>query len=154
MTDITSHDDIIDVRDITGRVEELRGDLESAHDEEMEAGRTNLDFGDWRDAVRSDASAAHANEHWDTDNELRGLESLLDDIRGYGGDHQWEGDWYPVTLIRDSYFTEYAMDLLADTGEIPRDIPHYIVIDEEATAANIRTDYSDVEFDGATYWYR
>ncbi|MBF3417197.1 hypothetical protein ISF41_12585 [Burkholderia pseudomallei] len=154
MTDITSSDDIIDVRDITDRVEELRDELEYAHDEETEAGRTNLDFGDWRDAVRSDASAAHANEHWDTDNELRKLESLLDDIRGYGGDHQWEGDWYPVTLIRDSYFTEYAQELVTDIGDMPREIPSYIEIDWEATATNIRVDYSDVEFDGATYWYR
>ncbi|OXJ32687.1 hypothetical protein CFB82_20095 [Burkholderia sp. HI2714] len=135
MTDITSYDDIIDVRDITDRVEELR----EARD-------------DWAEC--SGDGEKWAETHPDDAAELESLESLLDDIRGYGGDHQWEGDWYPVTLIRDEHFTEYAMELLADIGDIPRNIPHYIVIDEEATAMNIQADYSDVEFDGSTYWYR
>lgn len=135
MTDITSYDDIIDVRDITDRVEELR----EARDDWAEC---SGDESKWADTHPDDAA------------ELEALESLLDDIRGYGGDHQWEGHWYPVTLIRDSYFTEYAMELLADIGDLPREMPHYIVIDEEATAENIRADYSDIEFDGATYWYR
>ncbi|AIO68869.1 hypothetical protein [Burkholderia oklahomensis] len=135
MTDITSSDDIIDVRDITDRVEELR----EARD-------------DWTECSGDDDK--WADTHPDDAAELASLESLLDDIRGYGGDHQWEGDWYPITLIRDGYFTEYAQELVTDIGDMPREIPSYIEIDWEATAANIRTDYSDVEFDGATYWYR
>ncbi|KVO83331.1 hypothetical protein WL21_09875 [Burkholderia ubonensis] len=135
MTDITSYDDIIDVRDITDRVEKLR----EARD-------------DWAECSGDDEKWAET--HPDAAAELESLESLLDDIRGYGGDHQWEGSWYPLTLIRDEHFTEYAMELLADIGDIPRNIPHYIVIDEEATAENIRADYSEIEFDGATYWYR
>jgi len=135
MTDITSSDDIIDVRDITDRVEELR----EARDDWTEC---SGDDDKWAETHRDDAA------------ELAALESMLDDIRGYGGDHQWEGDWYPITLIRDSYFTEYAQELVTDIGDIPREIPSYIEIDWEATATNIRADYSDVEFDGATYWYR
>lgn len=134
MTDITSYDDIIDVRDITDRVEELRESREE-YDEQHGAG-------------------AWAKIEDGEPEELETLESLLDDIRGYGGDHQWEGAWYPLTLIRDEHFTEYAMELLADIGDIPRNMPDYIVIDEDATAKNIQSDYSDVEFDGSTYWYR
>ena len=62
------------------------------------------------------------------------INRLLDEVRGYGGDEQWRGGWYPVTLIADEYFTEYAIDMLKDCGELPANIPHYIVIDEEATA--------------------
>jgi hypothetical protein len=59
-----------------------------------------------------------------------------------------------VTLIADEYFTEYAIDMLKDCGELPANIPHYIVIDEEATAKNIQQDYSTVEIEGFIYWYR
>jgi hypothetical protein len=86
--------------------------------------------------------------------ELATLEGLLSELAGYGGDEQWEGDWYPVTLIRDSYFTEAMRELVSDIGDLPKDIPSYLAIDWEATADNLRADYSSVEFDGVTYWYR
>lgn len=86
--------------------------------------------------------------------ELEALESLLSDLCGYGGDEQWEGDWYPVTLILDSYFTKYAEELCSDIGDLPKDIPSYLVIDWDATAKNIQQDYSSIDFDGDTYWYR
>ena len=82
------------------------------------------------------------------------LRDLLKECEGKGGDEQWRGDWYPVTLIRDSYFTEYAMELLSDVGIMPRDMPWYVEIDEEATACNVQMDYTSVEFDGMTYWVR
>jgi hypothetical protein len=86
--------------------------------------------------------------------ELAQLRALLDELKGYGGDEQWRGDWYPVTLIDDCYFIEYTQDLLADCGTIPRDLPAWVEIDWERTARNIREDYSAVEVDGRTYWYR
>lgn len=82
------------------------------------------------------------------------LGKLLDDLKGYGGDEQWRGEWYPVTLIRDSYTAEYTEDLIKDCCDLPRDIPSYIAIDWEQTWESIRVDYSDVEIDGVTYWYR
>lgn len=64
-------------------------------------------------------------------------------------------DWHHgETLIRDDYFTEYARELLEDCGELPRDLPHYIAIDWEMTARNVRVDYFPVDFDGVTYWVR
>jgi hypothetical protein len=86
--------------------------------------------------------------------ELQTIEALLESLKGCGGDEQWEGAWYPATLIRDDYFVTYARELVSDIGDIPRDIPSYIEIDWEATAKNIRMDYSSVEIDGVTYWYR
>jgi hypothetical protein len=123
--------DIIDVRDIIERVEDLESDVADGYT-----------FEQW--AVENEPQAQ----------ELALLRAILEDLKGYGGDEQWEGDWYPVTLIRDSYFTDYAQELLEDCGDIPKNLPPYVHIDWEATARDIRVDYSATEIDGVTYWYR
>jgi len=87
--------------------------------------------------------------------ELASLESLLDDLKGSGGDEQWEGDWYPIGLIRDSYFKEYAQELAEDIGAIPPDSKWPCTcIDWDKAAWELRMDYTSAEFDGVTYWYR
>lgn len=148
------HGDIFDIRDVIERFEELESILESAFEQEIDTGKTNLDFDEWVDAVTKDCSPAHAHELWDEAKEYQVINCFLQSVRGYGGDEQWRGDWYPVTFIADEYFTEHAIDLLKDIGELPARIPHYLVIDEEATAKNIQQDYSSVEIEGFTYWYR
>jgi hypothetical protein len=133
--------DVIDVRDIIARVEEL----ESERDDYMvpnRDGHMTMIGADW--AADNAAEAA----------ELDALLPILDELSGNGGDEQWQGAWYPGALIRDSYFTDYARDLLEDCGDLPRNLPHYIEIDWDATARNIRVDYTPVEIDGITYWYR
>lgn len=124
-------DDVIDVRDIIARIEELEVAIE-AYAEKM---------GDWQ-----------ANA--DNTEELETLTTIMAELAGNGGDEEWRGDWYPVTLIRDSYFTDYARELLEDCGDIPRNLPDYIKIDWDATAENIRVDYTACEINGVTYWYR
>jgi len=120
--------DIIDTRDIIARVEELENE---------------------RDAIGEDdpRDADLACEHCE-------LAAILDTLKGNGGDEQWRGDWYPITLINDLYFTEYARELLEDCGTIPRDLPSWVKIDWEATADNIKTDYTCTDIAGVTYWYR
>ena len=73
-------------------------------------------------------------------------------MKGNGGDHQWKGDWYPVTLIRDSYFKTAMDELLEDIGELPSTLPAYLKIEVDYDA--LQMDYTSVEFDGVTYWYR
>lgn len=131
---ISNQEDVLDVRNIIERVEELRESREE-YDEAHGAGS-------W--AKIDDGEPV----------ELEQLESLLDGLAGYGGDHQWEGVWYPIGLIRDSYFVTYVQELVSDIGDMPKEIPSYIEIDWDATALNIRVDYSPIEFDGETYWYR
>jgi hypothetical protein len=122
--------DIINVRDIIARFEELENDIENC-------------------TIATDAMDAIsvAREH-------STLAAILDDLKGNGGDEQWRGDWYPVTLICDSYFTYYAREMLEDCGTIPRDLPSWVEIDWDATARNVRMDYTPVDIDGVTYWYR
>lgn len=76
------------------------------------------------------------------------------DLMGTGGDEQWRGDWYPLILIRDDYFVDYCEELVSDIGDMPKDIPSYIVIDWEQTAENIKTDYFCIEINGTDYWTR
>lgn len=127
--------DMVDVRDIIARYEELED--------------ARLDF----------TAPIGAAEIWDRQNpedaaELVALVAILDKLKGRGGDEQWRGGWYPVTLIADSHFTDYAREMLEDCGTIPRDLPSWVEIDWNATARNIRVDYSSIEIDGVTYWYR
>ena len=114
--------DIIDVRDIIARVEELESDIEDMTETEHTGHQPTADA---------------------LTEELTALRALLEELAGSGGDEQWRGDWYPVTLIRDSYFVDYATELCHDIGDIrTQDLPSYIEIDWEATARNIRMDYS------------
>ena len=86
--------------------------------------------------------------------EAQKINAILDDLCGYGGNVDWRGDWYPITLIRDSYFVEAMQELMQDIGDLPRNIPDYLAIDWEKTANNLRVDYSNIEIDGTDYWYR
>ena len=86
--------------------------------------------------------------------EARKIKAILDDLGGCGDDEQWRGKWYPLSLIRDSYFVEAMQDFVQDIGDWPRDIPAYLEIDWEKTADNLRVDYSNIEIDGTDYWYR
>ena len=79
--------DYIDVRDIIARVLELR---------------------DERDEYNEKMGSPDA---WDSvpdgePEELAMLEGILSELAGYGGDEEFEGDWYPMQLIADSYFQE------------------------------------------------
>lgn len=134
MTDIDNMQDVLDVRDIIARVEHL--------EQLREPGP--VDLGDDNDAAQDDLFA-----------ELATLEKLLEELKGNGGDEQWRGDWYPVTLIRDSYFVDAMRELVEDIGDWPKEgIPSYISIDWKDTADNLKVDYTSTEFDGITYWYR
>lgn len=138
---ISNLDDTIDVRDIIARVEELR--------EERDDLQTALDGGSQEDV--------NALAEWETDNaeELAELESLLDDLNGMGGDEQWEGDWYPVTLIRDSYFQDYAQELAEECCMIDTNAKWPMTcIDWEKAARELQWGYSSVAVNGVTYWTR
>lgn len=116
--------DIIDVRDIIERVEELEQLLGEMTQEQAD--------------------------------EYTALSSILEDLKGLGGDEQWRGDWYPLTLIRDSHFRDYAEELAYDIGAVPQVALQWPMncIDWEQAARELRYDYSGVEIDGVTYWTR
>lgn len=65
-------------------------------------------------------------------------------------------DWsYGETLIRDTYFKEYAQELADDIGAIDRNAKWPVnCIDWEEAASQLQQDYTSIDFDGVTYWIR
>ena len=126
--------DLIDVRDIIARVEEL------------EQGR---------DGYEADALDAWRENYPGDEEELGALTAILDDLKDSGGDEQWRGDWYPVTLIRDDYFEDYARELAEDIGAIVKHVqwPNNH-IDWTAAAEALQQDYTSTDIEGTDYWYR
>lgn len=82
--------------------------------------------------------------------ELTILQKLEEEAEGYAED--WK---YGATLIRDSYFKDYAQELAEDIGAIKADAqwPNDCINWDQA-ARELQMDYTAVEFDGVTYWVR
>lgn len=109
---------------------------------------------DVRDLIeRFEYLEAHGCEQEELD-ELMQLKLTLEELKGNGGDEEWRGDWYPITLVSDSYFIAYTQELLEDCGYIPKDFPSWIAVDWEKTAEAVQTDYTYVSVDGWVFWYR
>lgn len=141
--ELNSNDNMIDVRDIIERYEELEDEKENLEADVVDASSPD-------DLEQAEA----ALNEWGTDNgaEFTALKNLLEELAGYGGDEQWRGDWYPVTLIRYDYFESYMDEMLEDIGELPKDLPSYLSITVDYDA--LKMDYSTVEIDGIDYYYR
>lgn len=93
---ISNMDDTIDLRDVIARIEELEDNARSFENPQG-------------DLEEHDTHVAESEE-------LAVLLALMEECKGNGGDEKWRGDWYPVTLVRESYFKEYAQELAEDIG--------------------------------------
>ena len=82
--------------------------------------------------------------------ELEGLQMLIQDIADTG---LTPADG--ITLIRETYFTEYAQELAEDVGAISS-TPQWPLshIDWDAAAEELQGDYVSVEFRGIEYFCR
>lgn len=141
---ISNSDEIIDSRDVIARIDELTASRDAAIElgqdrtTDVWTGQDGTVFGDSPDWYE------------DTYNELKALESLQEDAKGYSPD--WT---YGATLINDGYFEQYAEQLAEDIGAIDRDAKWPLNhIDWEAAANELKSDYTSVDFDGTTYWVR
>lgn len=121
-TNISNTANTIDVRDIIARYEELE-----------------------RGTIGYTLNALDAEE-------FTSLAALLTKLSGNGGDEQWRGDWYPLTLIRDSHFDKAMDEMLEECGEMPKNLPCYLRITVDYIA--LQMDYASIEYDGEMYWYR
>ena len=87
----------------------------------------------------------------ETDADRLAVEALFKKISDFGGDDPEDG----VQLIADSYFEDYARDFAEDCGMLDRNATWpQTCIDWEQAARELRMDYTSVEIDGHTYWYR
>lgn len=111
------------------------------------------DFIDSRDIIeRVEELEGFENVDLDDDEkeELQALQELVGECEGYSGDWQ-----YGATLIRDSYFEQYARDFAEDIGAVDRSTswPNDC-IDWKEAAEQLQMDYTCVDFDGVDYWIR
>jgi len=134
--DIDNTQDILDGRDVLKRFEELdseRADLEAAvNDAENDEDR---------------AAAKDAFDEWPDADEWQALKDFTDDANS-----EW---WHGETLIRESYFEDYARALAEDIGAL-KDCDHWPAncIDWEHAARELMQDYYSADFDGVTYYFR
>lgn len=99
------------------------------------------------DALNEACGALDELSEWKTDNqeELDELNRLENEIGG-----EW---MHGETLIGESKWEEYCEEFCRDIGAIGEN-SDFIVIDWEATADNIAQDYSQVDYQGSTYYFR
>lgn len=138
MADVHNSDDTIDSRDVITAIEDFEneavGVFMDAHGIDAELPE---DFvtGDYLDADDADLYQA--------------LKDLADEA---GGASDWRSG---ETLIRDSYFEDYAREFAEEIGAVNPDggwPSSYI--DWKAAAEALQQDYTSVDFDGVTYWLR
>lgn len=131
---IDNTDNLIDSRDVIAQIEALTAEREGLVEEVAEAATTP-------------ASERLA----EVEDELRALTALQEEAEGYAAD--WH---HGETLIRDSYFEDYARELAEDMhGRALEDANWPMCcIDWERAADLLRQDYTAVEFSGVTYWIR
>ena len=141
--------DYLDTRDLEKEfleLEEIKNRIDECSEEirviETKVDADEEDFYDELQSLRNEIEALDAE--FDED-EYNALIEMKNDVP----------EWYDGnTLIADNCFTEYALEMLQDCGDLPQNIPWYIEIDEEKTAENIKYDYSCIEYNGIEYWYR
>ena len=144
----------LDTRDLDARLDELKALRDAVADAQLEL-------------QEAESDPEHHTEGSDAAERFNQAENALDSARdAFGTDEQKElaeleelesevSEWSDGnTLIPESEFTDYCRELLDDIGTLPKDLPSYVVIDWDATADNIKAEYSTVEFQGETYLYR
>lgn len=125
--EISKFEDVIDSRDVIDRIAYLEQEMADISEECSEQGI---------DCVQDD----------DILQEYEALVALAEE----GSDSpDWE---HGETLIRDSYFREYAEQLADDMGlQVSNEWP-FRHIDWDAAARELQADYASVDFDGVMYW--
>lgn len=162
-TEVCNSDDVIDSRDVNSQIEDMESEREDLSDAVASAEEALSDFDADTLPEGADPEAAQEKlqdavdaaqtelDSWDQDNE--DTLNILKKFREEGQDATSEWD-DGATCIRDDYFEEYAKELVEELGYMPKDFPSFIEIDWEATARNLESDYTSIEFDGVTYLVR
>ena len=150
--EVSNDEDILDIRDVFERIDELEDELSVIEDlkNEIESLDLNEDKEDIR--IAKEELIKKEKELEDEAEELEILKEFISDFAGYGGDEERDGEWYPVTLVRDSYWEEFCEQECKDLGYIKDDHPWWIEIDWSKTAENMKQDYTSGDFNGVTYW--
>jgi predicted nucleic acid-binding Zn-ribbon protein len=162
--DVSNCSDVLDSRDIIARLQELQDIKDEA---ENETERLHDEISD----IQAQIEEAD-DDHIDSltidliqlEDELAAIEFLTEEEDEemrilYEVDKQGEDyaeDWkHGCTLINESYFTEYAEELAGDIGAVDRNASWPLNhIDWEEAADELKIDYTEIDFDGTTFYVR
>ena len=140
---------ILDSRDLQQQLDELLEQYEdwksNLTDEQIHSIAENLGCG------VSELTDKDFREEWDSsDGDLISAIQELKNQNIYG----WDDG---ITFVKDSYFEEFAEDEAEQLGyfrNCDKNAWPYNCINWSFAADQLQQDYSSVEFDGETYWYR
>ena len=133
---------ILDTRDLAERREALKQEILDSflenfpHYEEMTESFEDIRF--------EEEEIESWKEYFE--DELKEIEEIDDVENELGSEFE-----YGVTLVDVDDWEEYVEELLEDIGYIPKDFPSWIEIDWEATANNVKVDYTEVTYQGNSY---
>jgi hypothetical protein len=147
--DVSNSEDIIDSRDVIERIEELQGELEAAHRSDFEDPLTAPALEDWIKAIAAPDGSPEFPYHMYTEEaaELLQLRELAD-----SGIYDWENG---VSLIRETYFEDYAQEFAEEIGAISRETSWPAChIDWSSAADSLKMDFTAIDYDGVTYYAR
>jgi len=155
MNPITAGADFLNSRDLQKRFESLKDDFDCLIQEVRDT-LERVDVANDRDDVNTEfedlGSAFNSLKTWieddDDSNEFFALKALIDEAGGYG---DWNGG---ETLIREDKFVDYCRAIAYDCGDVERDGDLDKYMDWDKYAADMDSDYMDVEFNDHTYKMR
>ena len=152
--DINNSMGIIDGRDMVEKVEELQEEIDTI-EEDIEGLKEHIDYIEEDEDIEEDTKEEQRElkEHNDRLIELKEEITVFQDVvkeaDGYSGFSDGE------SLIRDTYFVEYAQELAEECGLINDDAQWPATcIDWEQAARELQYDYSGIYFDNVLYWMR
>lgn len=128
---------------LTDRIDELRDELEEHHD----AQDTTLSF---EYALQDpDNFAPMADEYA----EWAALNEIAAELEGMGGDHEWNGDWYPQEVIHESDFEDRMDDMVSDCySDHASNLPVFMSVKIDYDM--LKQDYTEHSFEDNIFFVR
>lgn len=137
MTEVNNTYDVIDSRDVFEKVDEL----------ESEIGGLKEDSSYLEDLYNPGTLESEIDE---LEEELKPIKAFADELKEASTESQ-DGE----TVVRGSFFETYAQELADDLGlTTDSDTWPLYHIDWDAAADSLKQDYTEVDFDGVTYFIR
>lgn len=124
MTQYFEHDDIVDIRDLIARFEELESMGSDDRDDDEQSEFETLQ------QVLTELRSIGGDHQWRGD---------------------W---YPLLLIEKDYFYSDYAEEFVKEVGDFPLNIPSYLEIDWEKTADNLLQDYSEIVIEGVDYVYR
>jgi len=136
--------DFLDTRDLNEKREELKTQIFDAFIEEFPQYEEITES--YEDINFDEEEIQGFLDLWNDEiEEIKEIDNIEDECSEFN---------FGETLINEDYFTEYVKELLTDCGYISSDFPHWIEINWEETASNVMQEYSELEYQGQTFYFR